>query len=246
LTAADRRTAIRASRGAGRSSMPPKFPADGKCGPPGDIWSDPADLAKISKQAEAIIFGDYQQSKAAIGAIDIFFDPGNARVDDLIEFIGRNSFGKPVDKVRMRSGFLSGIYAVPDIVSSRGALGKSEHYEIKPNSSTGATEGRGQVARFQQLNRDFNLLFFAGTEYDPVERRVFSVVDLGLLEITLEMHWFRDAPGLVLYEFCSKVKKKDPKADATKIMLLLLLGFLFMRMLKNNPGSLQPEFVPAT
>jgi hypothetical protein len=180
--------------------------------PPGDIWSDQAELAKISQQAEQIIFGDFQRSRAAIGAIDIFFDPGNTRVDDLIAFISRNSFGKAIDQARMKAGFIKEEYAVPDILSSRGALGKSEHYEIKPNSRQGRTEGKGQIARFAKLNKDFDLLFFPGEEYDPLPpdaSQIVSVVDMGILEITLTMHWFREGPGLLLYEFCSKERKKE-------------------------------------
>jgi hypothetical protein len=41
------------------------LPPDGKCRPHGDIWSDQAELAKISQQAEQIILGDFQHSRAA-------------------------------------------------------------------------------------------------------------------------------------------------------------------------------------
>lgn len=218
------------------------FPANGKCLPPGEIWSDATERANISRQVEFIIFGDFQRSKAAIGAIDIFFDPGNGRKEELIQFISRNSFGKPVNQSKMRVGFAAGKYAVPDILSSRGALGKSEHYEIKPNSATGPAEGKSQIRDFAQLNLDFGLLFFPGEEYDPKQSQTFFVVDTGLIVITLELHWFRDVPGLLLYEFCAKWQRKHHKFEATPQVIVMIMAFLFGATLTNGNNLPLPQF----
>jgi hypothetical protein len=157
-----------------------------------------------------------------------------------MDFLGRHSFGKVVDRRRMTAGFAAGRYAVPDIVSSRGSLGKSEHYEIKAKSAR--LDGLIQVVKFAHLNKDFDLLFFPGHEYDPIASQFFNHIETGMYSMDIELKWFRDAPGLILYELCYKIKFKDVRMEATEFMILALLAFLFVRMLKNNPGAIQ---VPA-
>jgi hypothetical protein len=217
------------------------FKGTSGCSSPSEIWSDPAEIKAISDQVEKIIVNDFSFSKAAIGAIETFVDPGVNGPVALTDFLARHSFGRVIDRAKMAAGFAAGSYAVPDIVTSRGALGKSEHYEIKGKSSV--NDGLRQVVQFAQLNKDFNLLFFPGTEYDPIAARFFSHIDTGMYSADIELKWFREAPGLILYELCHKLKFKDLKMEATKIMFVALMAFLFARALKNNPGGVP---VPGT
>jgi len=223
--------------------MGAKFKGKSGCSAPSEIYDDPADLKAISDQIEQIIVADFRMSKAALGAIEIFVDPGANGPNTLMDFLGRHSFGKVIDRRKMAAGFaIPGNYAVPDIVSSRGALGKSEHYEIKGNSARARGEGLAQVVQFAKLNHDFDLLYFPGDEYDPIASRFFNRIETGMYSVEIELKWFRDSPGLILHELCYKLKFKDPKMEATKFMIALVLAFLFARMLKNPGGLTAPGF----
>jgi hypothetical protein len=165
-----------------------KFKGKSGCSSPSEIWSDPADQKAVSDEVEKIIFSDFLRSKAAIGAIEVFLDPGVNGPNAVMDFLGRHSFGKVIDRRRMAAGFAAGLYSVPDIVSSRGALGKSEHYEIKAKSAR--LDGLIQVVKFAKLNKDFDLLFFPGEEYDPIASKFFNHIETGLYSVDIELKWF--------------------------------------------------------
>jgi hypothetical protein len=213
------------------------LPRENGCGPPSDIWSTPAELQAISEEVERIIVGHFRTSNAARGVIDIFTDPRVKGPDGVIDWLFRNSFGRVIDRAKMKRGFDQAQYSVPDIITNRGTVDKSEFYEIKANSDTGKREGFSQIAQFTKLNADFLLLFFPGLDYDPIEARFHSTISTGIYEIDIELHWFRHAAGLILYEFCWKVKVKHRVLEISLAVLMALLAALFFMMLKGRGGA---------
>ena len=218
---------------------------NGGCTTPNVLFAIEAERQAIEQEIERIIVGDFRRSSAAVGAIDIFVDPGVNGPRAMTDWLSRNSFGQTINKKKMMDGYDAGDYSVPDIVTSRGMVAKSEFYEIKPNSDSGKWEGTHKITRFLRLNHDFHLLFFAGDQYDPITSSLLrSVHTIGATEYELQLHWFRDVPGLILYEVCYKVRKKVevkqevPIAEAALIALLALLLILLLKGARGNPGSI--------
>jgi hypothetical protein len=218
---------------------------NGGCVTPSDLFSDQAEKQAIEREIERIIIGDFMGSKAASGAIDIFTDPGVNGPRAVTEWLSRNSFGQTLNTTKMMQGFNAGLYSVPDIITNRVTNAKSEFYEIKPNSAPGKAEGLRKLVAFALLDHDFHLLFFPGVDYDPTAASLLrSIHQIGATEYELQLNWWRDAPGLVLYEICYKVKQKvevkqeTPIAGIALALLLALLVILLLKGLRGNPGGL--------
>ena len=152
---------------------------------------------RSSSAIERVIVGHFRASTAAAGAIDIFVDPGTNGPAAATDWLSRNSFGRVINKKQMMDGYLAGKYAVPDIITNRGAFAKSEFYEIKAKSAE--NDGVAQIARFTQLTADFKLLFFPGTDYDPNMSVPFGtpIVFAGDT-YDIQLKWFRHGLGLIL------------------------------------------------
>ena len=217
---------------------------NGGCATPNEIWANEAERQQVERDIERIIIGDFRQSRAAIGAIDVFIDPGIGGPDALMPWLAGHSFGRVVDVARMRRGFAGGEYSVPDIITSRGTAAQSEFYEIKPLSLEGRRQGEEKIAKFLKLNSDFQLLFFPGTEYDPIRSIPFpNIVTIGATEYEIELKWFRGAPGLVFYEICYKKRQKQQQEEHVPMpewLFAILLGLILLFILKGK----MPEFGP--
>src|SRR5215470_15771695 len=122
---------------------------NGDCVTPNDLWSNEAERQQMEREIERIIVGHFRTSTAAQGAIDIFVDPGTNGPQAVTDWLSRNSVGKVINKRQMMDGFANKKYSVPDIITSMGALEKSEFYEIKPKSRI--PEGVAEIAKFSQL-----------------------------------------------------------------------------------------------
>jgi hypothetical protein len=209
------------------------------CTTPDQIWPIESEQQAAEREIERIIATDFRTSAAARGAIDIFFDPGTDGPQVLTDWISGHSFGRVIDRKKMMRGFLAGDYAVPDIITSRGSVAKSEFYEIKPNSDNGRRLAARKVVDFERLNRDFGLLFFAGVDYDPHGSQFTRILTVGLVEYELTLKWWRAQPGVILYEICYRIRsKQDVKVP---FFLLVLLGLLLLLLLK---GEVPEGFTP--
>ncbi len=163
----------------------------------------------------------------------------------MIDWLSRNAFGQSLNTTKMRQGFDAGDYSVPDIITSRGMNAKSEYYEIKPDSDSGKADGFRKLVDFARLNFDFHLLFFPGEDYDPTTPTLLRASHvIGATEYELELKWWRQAPGLILYEICYKVKQRvevkqqAPIAEIALMCLLALLLVWLLRGFRGNPGGL--------
>jgi hypothetical protein len=218
---------------------------NGGCTTPGELWSHTAEKQQMEREIERIIIGDFRTDKAAQGAIDIFVDPAVNGPQAVTDWLSRNSFGRVIDKKKMMDGFAQRKYSVPDIITNRGALGKSEFYEIKPNSQDGVNRGVTEVIAFTQLTTDFNLLFFPGTDYDPNKSVPFNPVDIAGETYDIELKWFRHGLGLIVYELCYRRRQKQQQKAPSRFFeqtLLFLLGMILLiilrgRGLQNSPAG---------
>jgi hypothetical protein len=217
------------------------------CKTPEELWSNTDEQQQMEREIERVIIGHFRGDKAAQGAIDIFTDPAINGPQTVTDWLSRNSFGRVINKKQMMDGFAQKKYSVPDIITNRGALGKSEFYEIKPNSDKSVKKGISEVTAFTQLNTDFNLLFFPGTEYDPNMSVPFNPVDIAGETYDVELKWFRHGLGLIVYELCYRRRRKQEQeqeapSSLLEMALLLLLGTILFIMLKGRP---LPNFNPA-
>jgi hypothetical protein len=202
----------------------------GDCVTPKDLWSNPAEQQQMEREIERIIVGHFRAQPAARGAIDIFVDPGTNGPQMVTDWLSRNSFGRVIDKRKMMEGFGLKKYAVPDIITNRGAFAKSEFYEIKSKSAVDA--GITQVLQFTQLTKDFNLLFFPGTDYDPNESIPFgSPIAFAGDTYDIQLKWFRHGLGLILYELCYRRRqrqKQESRVPFLETAFLLFLGIILL------------------
>lgn len=210
---------------------------NGGCTTPTDLWSNVAERQQVEREIERIIIGHFRTQSAARGAIDIFVDPAVNGPQAVTDWLSRNSFGRVIDKKRMMAGYAQGKYSVPDIITSRGALGKSEFYEIKPKSQDGVNRGIGEVAAVTQLMADFNLLFFPGEEYDPNMSVPFNPVDIAGETYDIELRWFRHGLGLIVYELCYRRRQRQKQEAPSRFFeaaFLFLLGLILLIMLRGR------------
>lgn len=217
---------------------------NGDCVSPKDLWSNPAEQQQMERAIERIIVGHFRGQPAAAGAIDIFVDPGTNGPAAATDWLSRNSFGRVINRKQMMDGYLAGKYAVPDIITNRGALAKSEFYEIKAKSAE--NDGVAQIARFTQLTADFKLLFFPGTDYDPNMSVPFGapIVFAGDT-YDIQLKWFRHGLGLILYELCYKRRQKQKQEIRVPFLetaFLLFLGIILLIMTRGKGlGGLSPQ-----
>jgi hypothetical protein len=217
---------------------------NGDCVTPNDLWSDVTERQQVEREIERIIVGHFRTSTAAQGAIDIFVDPATNGPQAVTDWLSRNSFGKVIDKKRMMDGFAKAKYAVPDIITNRGAFAKSEFYEIKPKSAI--SEGVTKIVEFSLLNADFNLLFFPGTDYDPNVSIPFgSPIVFAGDTYDIQLRWFRHGLGLILYELCYRRRQKQKQeapAHFFEFAFLLFLGIILLIMTRGKGlGGLSPQ-----
>jgi hypothetical protein len=204
---------------------------NGGCTTPSELLPGQAERQQLEREIERVIIGHFKTTPAA-RAIDDFTDPGTDGPRKVIDWLSRNSFGRPIDTALMKQRFDQGEYSVPDIITNRGSVAKSEFYEIKPNSDNGKREGFRKIADFEKLNKDFNLLFFPGEDYDPNQSIILaSTATIASVEYQLELKWFREAPGLILYELCYRAKKKEEQPSHVlegvfAVLLALILWFI--------------------
>lgn len=216
---------------------------NGGCTTPQELWSNMAEKQQMEREIERIIIGHFRTDKAAQGAIDLFIDPAINGPQVVTDWLSRNSFGRVVDKKQMMAGFAQGKYSVPDIITSRGALAKSEFYEIKPNSQDGVNRGVTEVIAFTQLTTDFKLLFFPGTDYDPNMSVPFNPVDIAGETYDIELKWFRHGLGLIVYELCYRRRRKQKQEAPSRFFemaFLFLLGMILLIMLRGKSLETSP------
>jgi hypothetical protein len=208
-----------------------------ECKTPTELFSNVGEKQQMEREIERIIIGHFRGQNAAKGAIDIFVDPGINGPQAVTDWLSRNSFGRVVDKKKMMSGFAMGNYSVPDIITSRGALGKSEFYEIKPNSQDGVNDGIREIAAFTKLTTDFNLLFFPGLEYDPNMSVPVNPIDIAGETFDVELKWFRHGLGLILYELCIRRRQKQTQKAPSRFFetaMMFLLGMILLIILRGK------------
>jgi hypothetical protein len=210
---------------------------NGGCTTPGELWSNVAEKQQMEREIERIIIGHFRTQTAAQGAIDIFVDPAVNGPQIVTDWLSRNSFGRVIDRKQMMSGYALGKYSVPDIITNRGALAKSEFYEIKPNSPDGVNHGVGEIAAFTLLTADFNLLFFPGQDYDPNMSVPFNPVNIAGETYNVELKWFRHGLGLIVYElYYRRLQKQPQKAPSTYFegAFMFFLGMILLIMLRGR------------
>jgi hypothetical protein len=217
---------------------------NGDCVTPKDLWSDVAEQQQMEREIERIIVGHFRGQPAAQGAIDIFVDPGSNGPQAVTDWLARNSFGRVINKKQMMDGFQNKKYRVPDIITNRGALAKSEFYEIKPKSAI--SEGVEKIAKFSQLNTDFNLLFFPGEDYDPNMSIPFgSPIVFAGDTYDIQLRWFRHGLGLILYELCYRRRQKQKQEAPANFFEFAFLFFLGVILLIMTRGKGLRGFQPA-
>jgi hypothetical protein len=225
---------------------------NGGCTTPEELWSNQNEKQQMERDIERTIIGHFLGQKAALGAIDIFIDPGINGPQAVTDWLSRNSFGRVIDKKKMMAGFAKAdTYSVPDIITNRGALAKSEFYEIKPKSQNGVREGNKKVNEFNRLNNDFGLLFFPGEDYDPRGDQSdgssvqFQSVDIAGETYDIELKWFRGNLGLILYELCYRRRQKqEAPSHVLEAVLAFLLALALAVLFKKLPGLPSPAGFP--
>ncbi len=208
---------------------------NGACVTPNELWPDERERQQMEQMIERIIVGHYQTSTAALHARSIFTDPGDATgPDKCIKWLSQNTSDQSINTAKMRAGYDAKLYAVPDIISARDPFASSEYYEIKPNSNNGRREGQGKITRFNRLIKDFHLRLAAGHEYDPIRSSPFpSSISIGGATYDLELKWWQETRGLILYEICYQKRQEQEQEQTSHAgeALLLLLGVALAIML---------------
>jgi hypothetical protein len=225
---------------------------NGGCTTPEELYSDPNEKQQMERNIERVIIGHFRGSKAAQGAIDIFTDPGINGPQTVTDWLSRNSFGRVIDKSQMMKGFaIKDTYSVPDIITNRGTLAKSEFYDIKPKSKNGVRDGNKTVNEFNRLNTDFELLFFPGEDYDPRGDQSdgssvpFPSIDIAGESYDIELKWSRGNLGLILYELCYRRRQKqEAPSHVLGKVLLFFLALALALIFKTLPG-MDPPPAPA-
>ena len=219
--------------------------ANGGCLTPNDLWPIEKDRQQMEQVIERLIVGHFMTSTARRNAHGIFLDPGDGTGPDrIIKWLANNSPGKTIDRARMKAGFDAGKYAVPDIVTQREPVASSEFYEIKPKSVNGRREGGRKIERFMQLVRDFSLRIAPGHEYDPLGAlTIVAALPFADGVYKVELKWFQDEPGLILYEICfsRRVLVGGKKVEVPQEVLLALVALLAVVVLAGmrvlNPAG---------
>jgi Putative peptidoglycan binding domain len=128
-------------------------------------------------------------------------------------------------------------FPVPDIITHE-PPGRTEFYEIKPNSASGIDKGIDKILWFEPICDSELMPYIAGRQYDPdVRILLFGGSAMGN-PVRITLHFKRDRPGLLLYDFCVDVSAESvSEALFVDLMLLLMaLLLLFSRGLVPAPA----------
>jgi hypothetical protein len=218
---------------------------NGGCVTPNELWPIEKERQQMEQQIERIIVGHFMTSTARTHAASIFIDPGDGTgPDKIIKWLSQNTPGMSVDTSKMRAGYNAGIYSVPDIVTQRQPMASSEFYEIKPDSHNGRREGRAKIVSFNRLIKDFHLGIRAGHEYDPIKSSPFpSSITIGGFVYDLELKWWQEERGLILYEICYRKRQEQEQEQTSHVgeaALILLLGIALLIMMGGRVPQTQP------
>jgi len=125
-------------------------------------------------------------------------------------------------------------FAIPDIITDLPGT-RTEFYEVKPNSATGLAAGRQKINTFLSLV-DFlkvtdssvgNLA--KGTQFSPDTSITFySRLYLGIIPVEVQLHYFREEDGLIVYEICVTAQTELAEALAKAIILSALIAVIFL------------------
>jgi hypothetical protein len=193
--------------------FPPLASAAGRrtvCLAPSEIVNA-ATAGKMGKPAEIVIEADYcsKLGPCTIMVTD-FFDLGGWR-SPYIAFLAANNPSLSVTGVAIQT-MLAGGVVIPDIVTHK--PGRTEYYEIKPNSPDGRLAGAGKMAALAAFMSYNKLPYTPGTAYVPTPRipipgagaLVLATLNLPALAACgapdIAFGISRPAPGLLLYELC--------------------------------------------
>jgi hypothetical protein len=202
-------------------------------------------VAAFGEVAEYIIKLDYCRSKGGCqeyltpGAQTDFFDVamGFSRCRHLAAYL--KTHHPHLDETRLAGQCemkkdSGASFPVPDIITFQ-PPGRTEFYEIKPNSASGRRAGRDKIIWFEIICRDESLPYAAGSQYSPDRRVVvWNGTWLGS-PVKVRLHWFLDQRGLLLYELCVEVSQETFAEMLVKSLLRFVI--LALILLLRNPAA---------
>ena len=218
------------------------------CKPPEDIDGMPKEVEDvmgdvIDSVAEKKIFEHYCRSESFnqftsvfplrnFDGTQIFEDIRGLNTQLMIAFLGANNPNVNVRSLATQATMAKAGLKNPDFWTHSPARPPFEFYEIKPNSNASRPKGLEKVMKLQIMCLDNKLPYLAGVNYSPNTEDVLWVENKGIIQTTVSLHWFRLAPGLIVYEICreskSRVRVPDRviKAVEDAAMLALMLALI--------------------
>ena len=125
---------------------------------------------------------------------------------------------------------------------------RMEYYEIKPNSPSGWADGADKIAGFAALCAFFRMPYYPGVSWNPdVKHTLFSGCLYGV-QVEVYFHFFRTAPGLIVYQVCLEQRGLLELAQITLIIAVVILmilakGRIPLRAIRL-PGLPIPQWIP--
>ena len=106
---------------------------------------------------------------------------------------------------------------IPDLATFD--VGRSEFYEIKPDSLSGISDGNTKVANVHALYQHEALPYIPGRLWNPDTKiHLLTFKPIGFT-VDVEFHYFKRQPGLILYDFCATGRMR--KLTATEVAFII-------------------------
>jgi hypothetical protein len=122
----------------------------------------------------------------------------------------------------------NGLVKIPDLATFAPPV-RTEFYEVKPNSSSGAAKGNVKIANVHALYQSLGLPYVPGIQWNPNTKiNLFSGSLMGI-EVDVYFHFFKLQPGLIVYEVCVEGKARPlSNAEVAAIAALALAAVLLV------------------
>ncbi|MBE8515973.1 hypothetical protein ILP97_00245 [Amycolatopsis sp. H6(2020)] len=197
----------------------------------------------IAEVVEMLIRRDYCRSK---GGCDEFLSPGSRQTDFFDIGMGFSRCRQLAAFLRMHNPSLDTTliatqcelkkdggksFPVPDIITHEPPE-TTEFYEIKPNSTAGIRAGVDKIRWFTIICDDNLLPYTAGRNYDPDKRITLYGGRFSGSPVRITLHFKRDRPGLLVYEFCADVSRKS----VSRAMVENIIGLMIAAMIVFSQG----------
>lgn len=218
------------------------------CKPPEEIEGMPKEVEDVMGElidvvAEKKIFEHYCRNQGFnqftsvfpltnFDGTQIFEDIRGLNTQLMIAFLANNNPSVNVQSMAIQATMAKAGLKNPDFWTHSPARAAFEFYEVKPNSNASRPKGLEKVTKLQIMCLDNKLPYHAGLNYNPNEDEILWVENKGIIQTTVSLHWFRFAPGLLVYEVCreskSRVRVPDRviKAVEEAAMLALMLALI--------------------